>query len=323
VDPRREAEERLEGRYHARVLVPSPPAVDEPPFFADDPVAHPYDDAKAIVSPVPDANRTWDGLAGAEPELAAWCADRWLGAWRRLPAPPDDVERTRLGLHTLAEWVISPARAAANGKIGLRWTYGGFGTPFFTVDGRDRQVRVEGTALVVDEGDAARRAELSTLAAAATFAGADLEAEKVYEPTTAPLAEAPGLVQASGVAFFSDWFGFATSVLEQLRCEADAEEDASRVQLWPEHFDLAFEQGSEGAGRRAGFGCSPGDALHPLPYAYVVPWAEVPEDPYWSDPHFRGASLAWDEIFRAEDQRGAVLDFFRRGRDLMRMLPQR
>ena len=36
---RQEAFERLGGRYEVRVLEPSPPAVDEEPWFADDPTA--------------------------------------------------------------------------------------------------------------------------------------------------------------------------------------------------------------------------------------------------------------------------------------------
>jgi hypothetical protein len=322
VDPRREAEERLGGRYEARVLVPSPPAVNDPPWFADDPVAIVRGDTP-VVSPLANGDTTWDELARAEPDLAPWCGQRWLGAWRRLPDPPAEVQRTRAGLHTLAEWVISPARAAANGKIGLRWTYGGFGTPYFSVDGRDRQVRIDGIDLVVDDGGNERRTDLTTLAAAADVAGAELAAAKAYTPTTEPDAAAPGLVEAPGAAFFNDWFGFATSVLEQLRLEASTDEDPSRVQLWPEHFDLAFEQGAESEGHRAGYGCSPGDAEHPLPYAYVVPWGEVPDDPYWAEAHFRGAALGWDAISAVDDQRATVLDFFRRGRDLMRMLPQR
>ena len=38
-DPRQEAFDRLGGRYEVRVLEPSPPAVDEEPWFADDPAA--------------------------------------------------------------------------------------------------------------------------------------------------------------------------------------------------------------------------------------------------------------------------------------------
>src|SRR5256885_1014850 len=63
----------------------------------------------------------------------------------------------------------------------------------------------------------------------------------------------------------ADWYGFAASVLEQLRAEAPAELEPSRVQLWPEHFDMSVELGPEAAGQRAGFGCSPGDAQHPEP----------------------------------------------------------
>jgi hypothetical protein len=59
----------------------------------------------------------------------------------------------------------------------------------------------------------------------------------------------------------------------------------------------------------------------PLPYAYVVPWAPVPHDPFWSEQSFRGAALTWDAIVDGPDQRGVVLDFFRHGRELLRRLP--
>lgn len=301
------------------MLVPSPPAVVEPPWFADDPVAAPARSAdRPVVSPVPNGDTTWDDMAREDPELAPWCADRWLGAWYRLPDPPDDVERTRVALHTVAEWVVSPARAAANGKIGLRWTYGGVGTPFFQVDGADRQVRIEGAELVIDHVDSVRRRPLTTLSAAAEAAGADLSAEKAYEATTVPDEDAPAVIDPVAVSFYADWFGFSTSVLEELRAEALAGEDPSRVQLWPEHFDLAFELGAEAEGRRAGFGCSPGDSAHRLPYAYVVPWAPLRPDPFWSEQSFRGATLTWEKIVAAPDHRVAVLDFFRHGRDLLR-----
>jgi hypothetical protein len=322
VDPRHEAEERLGGRYSVNVLAPSPPAVDEPPFYADDPVSTDGRTGdRPLVSPVPNGDRTWDDLAREEPDLSEWCAARWLGAWRRLPDPPANSEASRWGLHALAEWVISPARAAANGKIGLRWTYGGFGTPFFTIDGRDRQVRMDGAELVVDDGASEKRHKLTTLSAAAEIAGADLGSDKVYTPTTTPDEDATARIEPAGAGFYGEWFGFAASVLEQLRHEAAADEQPSRVQLWPEHFDLSFEFGDEASGRRAGYGCSPGDAEHPLPYAYVVPWGEVPDDPFWSEAHFRGAGLNWEAIAGAENQRSAVLDFFRHGRDLLRMLP--
>jgi hypothetical protein len=132
------------GRFEVRVLEPSPPAVDGAPWFADDPVAvEPRTRPDLpLVSPVPNGDLTWDELARQEPNLADWCADRWLGAWRRLPPLPPISEylAARTALHDLAASVVSPARQAVNGKIGLRYTRGGFGTPFF---GNDEQLRVD------------------------------------------------------------------------------------------------------------------------------------------------------------------------------------
>ena len=80
----------------------------------------------------------------------------------------------------------------------------------------------------------------------------------------------------------ADWFGFGCSVLEELRAGAP-DADATRCQLWPEHFDLAIELGDADSGARAAYGASPGDAGHPDPYLYVSPWSEPPADPHWND----------------------------------------
>ncbi len=90
-DPRQEAVDRAGGRFDARVLEPSPPASAEPPFFADDPIHDGDASGRPVLAPVglPDAAATWDQLARADGRLAPWCADRWLGAWRRLVLPPD------------------------------------------------------------------------------------------------------------------------------------------------------------------------------------------------------------------------------------------
>ena len=108
------------------------------PWFADDPVNAPVTGERPVVSPVPNGGLTWDELAAKEPELAEWCADRWLGAWKALD-PIDDLDvftATRRGWHAVAEHVVAPARHRANTKIGLRFTRGGFGTPFFADGGR-------------------------------------------------------------------------------------------------------------------------------------------------------------------------------------------
>src|SRR3954468_635101 len=73
--------------------------------------------------------------------------------------PPPKIVDTRRALHRLAFYVVAPARKRANTKFGLRWTFGGFGTPFF---GADEQVRVAGRDLVVQRGDAATAEPITT-----------------------------------------------------------------------------------------------------------------------------------------------------------------
>ena len=302
MNARQEAQERLGGRYEARVLEPSPPAIREPPWFADDPVAAGTSAAgKPLVSPVGGGDLRWSDLAGTDPELARWCAERWLAAYPRLASVPPNLEPTRRALHRLAEQVISPARREATGKIGLRYTAGGFGTPFF---GGDVQIRVEHTELVVQAGELERRAPITTLAAAAEQIGADLL------PAGLPVDDEPLTVDDAAARFLGDWFGFAASVLEELRVGAPAASAPSRVQLWPEHFDLAVELGAEDRGGRAAYGLSPGDDTHPAPYAYVAPWVPPPPGDLWRARDFRGAELPYLALLDADDQRATVLEFF-------------
>lgn len=302
MNARAEAYQRLEGRYVTRVLEPSPPAVTDGPWFADDPVAR-GDEApsRPVVSPVGTGDLRWDDLAATDPELANWCSDRWLGAHRRLgPAPPKLVQ-TRIALHRLAENVVSPARRKANEKIGLRYTRGGFGTPFF---GADVQVRVCGTALVMQDTTGERTAPITTLDEAADHIGRDLLPEEARFDRE--LLD----VDAAAAVFLGDWYGFAASVLEELRASAGQQTDPSRVELWPEHFDLAAELGSEATGARAAYGLSPGDRTHPEPYLYVAPWIAPADDELWNATGFAGAELPYAALLDAPDQRNTALAFF-------------
>jgi hypothetical protein len=254
-----EAAEMLGAGADARVLEPSPPTVTEGPWFADDPTGgEPLD---------------WSAAHGVPSE---WRERRWLGPFGRLAELPVGFAGTRAALHHLAEHTLSPARAAANGKIGLRWTLGGFGTPFFA---GDEQLRVEHGALV-------------------------------HQTRARAQPSAPGDgVDVAAASALGEYFGFATCVLEALRGASPAAEP-SRVQLWPEHFDVSVELGSESAGRRAGFGASPGDELHPLPYLYVVPWGAAPSGPRWQAQGFSGAELGYDALLAAADQRALALEFY-------------
>jgi hypothetical protein len=293
-NPRQEAFDRLDGRYEARVLEPSPPAVQDEPWFADDPTER--GDAPAgrqVVSPVTSGDILWSEVDGVDP---GWAAQRWLGPYKPLEAAPPALEETRRALHLIAERVISPARQRANGKVGLRWTLGGFGTPFF---GADAQIRIEGAELVIDAGGEERRSRPATIAEAAAAIGFD-----VHDPAALDIDPAAS-------SFVGEWFGFTTSVLEQVRAEARPEWEPSRVQIWPEHFDAALEIGAEQAEQRAAVGGSPGDESHPEPYLYVAPWTARPSGELWQARDFPGAELPYAQLLAAPDPRAVALEFFR------------
>jgi hypothetical protein len=215
-------------------------------------------------------------------------------------------------------YVLSPARRRANGKIALRWTLGGFGTPFF---GADVQVRVAGAQILRQVADAVSAAPIASLNEAAAFVldgSPDLEWAAKFDVPAAGDLDEPLAVDPEAAAWLGDWFGFAYSVLEEIRSEP-ASTDASRVQLWVEHFDTAFECLSEADGRRAGFGASPGDAITPEPYLYVVPWAfdRVPASSLWNAEALQGAVLPFSALDVAHDQRAAALTFFQERRALL------
>lgn len=312
-DARAEAAERLGGRHDVRVLEPSPPAVSEPPFFADDPVA-----GGEVVPVDRPAVRSWHALCAEEDdaELARWCAARWLGPWPALGPLPAGFAATRAAMHALAEHVLCAARYASNGKVGLRFTKGGFGTPFFAGQLETRQARVEGTDLVLERHPGvADRSPIATLGHAAAFLGVAPGAPSaVFAPTTPGDPDAVLTVDAASSEALGAWYGFCASVLEQVRDEAP---DASRVQLWPEHFDIAVDFGDAETGARANYGGSPGDAAHPEPYLYVGPW-EAQRGEFWNESF--GATLGYRQILGSGDagaQRTVALDFLRRGRGLL------
>jgi hypothetical protein len=218
-------------------------------------------------------------MSGPHPEpadLLAEAGDAWASIGRLAEAPAGLVE-ARKALHAVAENVLSPARQRATGnEIALRWYPGGFGTPPFTEDGRERVVRVDGTEVVDTHGTADQRLE----------------------------------VDPAGARFLAEWFCFGTLVIARLQVEADPELEPGLVQLWPEHFDVATELGSEQAGQRAAYGASPGDEAHPEPYLYVAPWSARPEGELWNASGFAGAELSCAELLTAPDALVAAADFF-------------
>lgn len=316
-NPRTEAQRLLTGRFDARVLEPSPPGVEDGAWFADDPT-DPTGAERPVVGPTSAASLTWDRWLREFPEQTGWAADRWLGGYRRLGPPPAMLTDTRTALHRLAVYVLSPARRRTNGKIALRWTLGGFGTPFF---GADEQVRVAGTWLVQQVGAAATAVPITSLGEAAALVlgtAPDLEWAASFDVPPAGDVDAQLEIDPTAAVWLGDWYGLAYSVLEELRADAESV-DASRVQLWVEHFDAAFECLPEASGRRAAFGFSPGDAAHPEPYLYVAPhnFDQAPQSELWNATAFRGATLPVNVLLDASDQRAFALAWFRERRAVL------
>jgi hypothetical protein len=216
---------------------------------------------------------------------------------------------TRDALHRLAVYVISPAQRLVNGEIILEATPGGFGTAALP----DGQVRVERIDVVVERGNRLRRTPITTLNEMAEFAEIEpdvAQQEQFDVPPYGDLDE-PLAVDEGAAAQLAEWFRFSTGLLESLRAEATAADDVTPVRLWPEHFDAAIDMGDEGAGRRATFGGSPGDAAHPEPYLYASPWAGRIDD-FFADPHFRGASLSYRAVLAGADPAAFLAEACRR-----------
>ncbi|MFN8036308.1 MAG: hypothetical protein U0V73_10270 [Acidimicrobiia bacterium] len=238
-----------------------------------------------------------------------------------LPPLPDPSARraTRIAWQAVAEHVVSAARHAATGRIGLRAAAGGFATPPFTVDGHERRVGVTGAHLFVEDGDTRVEEPLTTVRAAATVAGIEPGAPvSVYTPTTPLDLDAPLVVDEGAAAALAAWYALGAAALDEIARSARPDDDPSAIELWPEHFDVGLAFGPETIGARGTFGASPGDEQHDEPYLYVTHWADVPADPYWNDTAFRGASVTYSALARTSDTEPAAVGFFERGVDVLR-----
>ena len=207
---------------------------------------------------------------------------------------------TRVALHSMAEHLLAGDLWRRTGRVGLRRTPGGFGQPEHLVDGVRRRLRIDGTQLVVLDGDVERWAELSYPAAAAAFAGSRLGAPTVpVTPATQLQPDEPLTVDPVAASMIADWFELVDTALEEVR-RRHHELEPTLVQLWPEHFDLAFSMSE------INLGGSPGDAQHHEPYLYVGPWAPV-DGASWNEPW--GMSLAAGAVHGCAD----AVEFFEAG----------
>ena len=226
---------------------------------------------------------------------------------------PGKFVSTRDALHQIAYFAMGPARYQAVGRMGLTAAPGGFGTPEF----EGRVARVQGDRLVHEQNGNSASQNITTVRNAALFFGVDYVVHwyhQIKDPPEPMDPDAPLEVDEPSVLALGDWFRFGYEVLEDLRRHAEPGDEASQVQLWPEHFDPATEIGSEAEGRRASFGASPGDRDHPEPYVYVSAWSEVDRtNPYWNDRAFNGSSLGYGELVSGPDPSARALEFLLEG----------
>lgn len=323
-------------------LEESGPAVEGGDYDAADPAQPGEDrvwnrgeDGRPVVVVAPAAGQpdwlTWPELAeplgpGVATELA-WLGAAGLAAWRDLAPLPAGLVAARNSLHRVAE-VIAAARHAVTPRIGLRAWPGAIGSPAFgdppqrpriaLRDGPPRLVALDGELALA--GQSAREC--------AAVLGATVPELDLGSFDEQPLEGLEGDLSA-----LAEGYLLAASALEELRASGTEQEAPGRLQLWPEHFDVAFELGSEEEGRRAGYGFSPGDEGHPEPYFYVTIWAGDGEPAqsalqqplrsggHWEAEAYTGAELPYGAALTAgstgTEQRAAVLDFWRSAREAL------
>ncbi len=223
----------------------------------------------------------------------------------RLPA---SFAATRESLRKLACYVIAPARKTRTGRIGLRATGNGFGTPRFD-DGT--RITVSGEVLAVDPGD---RIPITTLRAAAKFIDVSLTSDPGVGTDLPPYVPDEDLmVDADASLALGAWYSFAARVLRDL---AATEPTISEAQLWPEHFDLAAQLDLD-RGSKVNVGFSPGDHFCVDPYVYVGPHDTTRlSDAFWNAPF--GAVLSYDVLTSTPFPDHEARAFILNGLDLLR-----
>lgn len=213
-----------------------------------------------------------------------------------MSASADRIAQTRRGWHRVAEHLLAAAQYAETGRIGLRPVPGGFATRQPLRDGL--ALAVERTDLVVTDVSGTRRTPLTTLGAAAAFAGVTPGLpDTVYPVATSLDLDAPLGLDPEAAGVLGDWYALADTALR-----AVAGDDDPPV-LWPEHFDLGVSVDA------INYGASPGDAEIDAPYLYVGPHSGPPtRDEFWNAPF--GAARTIDAVPSV----AAAVAFFETGR---------
>lgn len=240
-----------------------------------------------------------------------------------LPPLPPGYAAHRAELRRVATHVLSRSRAEAVGRIGLVPTPGGIGTPAFGAEAT--VVRLTSEHLVVERGGDRATTPLagSTLRVLADAAQVDLGRPLDAGADAPPVGDpdAPLAIDPAAVEIVAAWLHLGWEVLDRTvdRGRRDGLlTEATRLQLWPEHFDGATTATvGSGAGVQTNLGACPGDDGSEQPYLYVGPWDPArPGDPaFWNAPF--GASLGYEELRTAPDPVGSGVAFLTAGLELL------
>jgi hypothetical protein len=209
---------------------------------------------------------------------------------------------TRAGWHRVAEHILAAALYRATGKIGLVPSPGGFRTPSFGTDARF--LAVDGIELVVSGAGGTKRTPLTTIRAAAEFAGVTPGAPaEVYPPATRLDLDEPLMIEPAVARLLADWYSLGAQALSRLAAEIPGDQPTAPV-LWPEHFDVGVTAAA------INYGASPGDDHIADPYLYVGPHDGPPP----GDPAFWNAPFGAARTFGQAGTAAEAAAFFRDGR---------
>jgi hypothetical protein len=198
------------------------------------------------------------------------------------------IVQTRRALHVVAELVLAGPQHRNGGGIKLRVCPGGFRTR------SSPDLRVDASDLVLDD---LHIPIVDTTAAALGMAVGVTpgEPKDLYGDGTGATTHEVINADAAAAEWITQCFEIGDAALRSFAPQADPI-------LWPEHFDVAITVDG------VGYGVSPGDAHHALPYAYVG-IGSPPEDDYWNAPF--GAARSMHDLHDV----ASVRAFFNEGKD--------
>ena len=141
---------------------------------------------------------------------------------------PPAYPGTRDALHQIAFFAVAPARYRSVGRMGLKDTPGGFGTPDF----EGRVARVEGDLLIHEQNGNSATQTISTIRAATEFFGGGYTVDwfqDFHDPLSPADPDNTLAIDAGAAHGLGAWFEFGFDVLNRLREHGAAADDVART----------------------------------------------------------------------------------------------